>query len=61
MHFSQPCFIMDCKNMKLPTFIQTLLLWRQESITSTDNLSTEETKHKRITLFLTEVDVMVSP
>lgn len=61
MYFNQPRFIMDCKNMKLPTFIQTLLLWRQESITSTDNLSAEETKHKRITFFLTEVDVMVSP
>lgn len=60
MYFKQPCFIMDCENMKLPTFTQTLLLWRQESNTSRGNPSTEEAKHKRITFLLMEVDGMDS-
>lgn len=51
---------MDCENMKLPTFTQTLLLWRQESNTSRGNPSTEEAKHKRITFLLMEVDGMDS-
>lgn len=60
MYFKQPCFIMDCENIKLPTFIQTLLLWRQESNTRRNNSSTEEAKQKRTTSLLMEVDGMVS-